>query len=178
MDCPKCNKQNAGEAKFCIKCGSALGGNVSDANFSPSLAAVPGEQPVLKNKFFLISLAAVVIVLAAGGISLSPQSNTPSGAVKKMFQIVEKGSYNEFKNMYSQDAQQTASSIGYDLSVFYSQARQEVNNKKGVKKFDITEEEITGDTARVCYKVEYGDSSTDANCGNLIKENSVWKLAD
>lgn len=178
MNCPKCNKQNAGEAKFCIKCGSVLGGNVSGANVSPSLAAVPEEQPILKNKFFLVSLAAVVIVLAAGGISLSPQNNTPSGAVKKMFQIVEKGSYNEFKNMYSQDARQTASSIGYDLSVFYRQARQEVNDKKGVKKFDITEEEITDDTARVCYKVEYGDSSTDDNCGNLIKENGAWKLAD
>jgi len=176
MNCPKCGKQNADEAKFCIKCGSALGGGASGVNASPALAAVPEEQSILKNKFFLISLAAVFIVLAAGEISLSPQSNTPSGAVKKLVQSVEAGNYSSYRNSYSEDGLKMAGALGLDLKDVLDEAQRGIKQKEGVKKIDITKENITGDTAEVCYKIEYGNSSTEETCNNLVKEKGEWKI--
>ncbi|MFA5746860.1 MAG: zinc-ribbon domain-containing protein [Candidatus Paceibacterota bacterium] len=175
MNCPKCGKQNADGAKFCIKCGSSLEGPASNADASPALAAVPEEQSILKNKIFLVALAVVFIVLAAGGISSSSQS-TPSGAVKKMIKSIEAGNYSSYRNSYSAEGLEMANTLSFDLKVFLEESKKKVEQKEGIKEIEITKETIKGDEAEVCYKIEYGNKSIEETCDDLVKENGDWKI--
>ena len=172
MNCPKCGNQNADNAKFCIKCGSPL--TSVPAGSQPS-AAAPGEQSILKNKVFLVCLGVVLIVLAAGGFSLSAD-NTPSGAVKKAVRSVETGNYNAFRSSFSKDALEMFETIRQDPKVLFEEVKAETEKKQGVKSLEITKETINGEKAEFCSKLTYGDGSIDETCDDLVKEGGEWKI--
>ena len=68
MFCTKCGAKNPEDATFCYKCGNELENNVSVDN--PKLSTnekVKDKLPLLKNKKWLYSIVAVVVLLLGFG---------------------------------------------------------------------------------------------------------------
>lgn len=68
MFCTKCGAKNSKDDKFCYKCGSELNNNVNVDN--PKLSTnekVKDKLPLLKNKKWLYSIVAVVVLLLGFG---------------------------------------------------------------------------------------------------------------
>lgn len=106
--------------------------------------------------------------------SVKVKRNSPSATVKTFFEAIEKG---EYSKMIDYISSYTLMSEPFSVQDF-NKIKKEMNNEGGIKKIDIMEEKIEGETAKVCYSIEYGNGSTDGRCNYLIKEEGVWKLAE
>ena len=61
----------------------------------------------------------------------------------------------------------------------FNKIREELRNYEGgIKKIEITKENIEGETAEVCYNLDYRNGETKSHCGYLIKEGGAWKIAE
>ena len=161
MYCPKCGKLNKEGAKFCAFCGEEL---------------FP-EKIKLTKKTGIIGLIIVgfilVLILNPFGHNSSVR-NSPSATVKNYFEAFEKGEYSKARNcLYS-----PALALGEFTVSDFNEAKSGINDLGGIKKIDITKEKIEGETAEVCYEIEFGNGDKQSDCGPLIREGGAWKIAE
>ena len=52
----------------------------------------------------------------------------------------------------------------------------EIDEKGGIKKFEITEEKEIGEIANVSVKITFGDGSEETSESSLIKEDGKWRI--
>jgi hypothetical protein len=125
----------------------------------------------MKSNIKILS-ALVVLVLSMLACALLPSG--PGGTVQKFFNSVESGQIQEAKSYMSSSTLQSLGSDKWDAVLV--QMSQEISNKGGIDKVDITEESVNGDIATVTTQLTFGDGSTETNVLDLMKENSQWKL--
>lgn len=117
-----------------------------------------------------LSRSACFLALSAllAGCQPSPQST-----VKGFFKDLEGGEINQAADTLSEEASQL---YGSKLKMGLQQAPEEIEAIGGIKKIEITDEEINGDLAEVAYVIEFGDGSTESGTMELIKEDGDWKI--
>lgn len=162
MYCLKCGKLNKEEAGFCAFCGEKI--------FH--------EKIKLTKKIGIVGLIIVgfILFLIFGPFAhnrLPSVKSSPSAVVKKYIEAFEKGEYSKVKGYISPQALLQEPSFTIEN---LNEAREELIDKGGVKKIEITKENIEGETAEVYFKIEFGDNSTDGGCVFLTKEEGAWKL--
>jgi hypothetical protein len=111
-----------------------------------------------------------IVMLSMAGCSLFKPS--PSQVVKNFFQYVEKGEVENATKLFSKQSAQT---FGSKLPPMMSHQVSIIKSKGGIKSID-TQENITGDLAKVKYKVTYSDTTTEDGSFDLIKEDGDWKI--
>lgn len=116
------------------------------------------------------ALLLIIVMLSTVGCSLFKPS--PSKVVKNFFQYVEKGEVENATKLFSK---QSAQSFGSKLPSMMAHQVGIIKNKGGIKSID-TEESITGDLAKVKYKVTYSDTTVEDGAFDLIKEDGDWKI--
>ncbi|ACF44458.1 nuclear transport factor 2 family protein [Pelodictyon phaeoclathratiforme] len=92
--------------------------------------------------------------------------------MKNFFQYVEKGEVENATKLFSK---QSVQSFGSKLPSMMAHQVGIIKNKGGIKSID-TEESITGDLAKVKYKVTYSDATVEDGAFDLIKEEGDWKI--
>ncbi len=96
----------------------------------------------------------------------------PSQVVKNFFQYVEKGEVENATKLFSKQSAQT---FGSKLSSMMAFQVGTIKRKGGITSID-TKENITGDVAKVTYKVTFRDTTTEDGTFDLIKEDGAWKI--
>lgn len=127
----------------------------------------------MKKLFRLMSVALVALVFAA-----CASSNNPEAVTKKYLQNMQKGDYAAmldqmyFKNgLTDEQKAELVNMIG-------EKAKAEVDKKGGIASFEISPAEIAedGQTAKVPYKLIYGDESTKDDSEDLILVDGKWMI--
>ena len=127
----------------------------------------------MKKLFRLMSVALVALVFAA-----CASSNNPEAVTKKYLQNMQKGDYAAmldqmyFKNgLTDEQKAELVNMIG-------EKAKAEVDKKGGIASFEISTAEIAedGQTAKVPYKLVYGDESTKDDSEDLILVDGKWLI--
>lgn len=111
-----------------------------------------------------------LLMLSIAGCSLFNPG--PSQVVKNFFQYVEKGEVENATKLFSK---QSAQAFGSKLSSIMAYQVGTIKNKGGIKFID-TQENITGDVAKVTYKVTFKNNTTEDGSFDLIKEDGAWKI--
>lgn len=160
MNCPKCGKLNKEGARFCAFCGEKL---------------FP-EKIKLTKKTGIVGLIifGFVLVLILNPFGHNSAKNSPSTTVKTYFEAFEKGEYSKVRGYISPQVLLLNPLTIED----FNEAREELRDKGGIKKIKITKENIEGETAEVCFSLEYGNGESDSDCIYLIKEGRGWKIVE
>ena len=118
----------------------------------------------MKKLFRLMAVAIVAMAMVACG-----GNNTPEAATKAMLKRFQKGDY---KAMVEQ--------IHFSKLVSMVQGKMapEVEKKGGIKSFEVGEAEIAedGQSAKVPYKLIYGDGSEESKTQKLVLVDGKWML--
>ena len=125
----------------------------------------------MKSSIKILS-AFVVLFLSMLACALLPGG--PGNTVQQFFNALESGQVQEAKSYMSSGTLQSLGNDKWDSVLV--QLSQEISNKGGIDKIDITEENVTGDIASVTIQLTFGDGAQETSVLDLIKENSKWKL--
>lgn len=132
-------------------------------------AVQDGGADLKKRRSGSLSLAMLVVV------ALSCVSSSPSAATMKLYKLMEAGEIEEALEFFSQN---TRSSTGDDkLRAVLRQGTREIDEKDGIKSFEVTSEKEIGEIAEVHVEIVYGNGSKETEKLNLVKEDGKWKLA-
>ena len=115
---------------------------------------------------FTLIVAALAIFAAC-----SSSSNGPEAVVKKSITAIQKGDYKAFAATYnlSESDQEMLAGLAEE------KISQSINEKGGIKSFDITESNIEGDEATVKVHYLYKDGSEEDETMNLELVDGEWK---
>ena len=116
--------------------------------------------------------AVVLFILMLSMVGCSLFNPGPSQVVKNFFQYVEKGDVENAAKLFSKQSAQT---FGSKLSSIMAYQVSTIKSKGGIMSID-TQETITGDVAKVTYKVTFNNTATEDGSFDLIKENGEWKI--
>ena len=109
-----------------------------------------------------ISLIAVVVLLFACG-----KSDSPTSITEKFLAAIAKADYDEAKTFGTDDTDRL-------LNMMSGFKKMGAEPFMAEAKFDVVDESITGDEAKVTVKV---DGRPKDMIFNLLKENGKWKVA-
>lgn len=119
------------------------------------------------------ALTAVVLV-AVALLASACFGGGPVATVKAFYERVEQGELDEAVELFSTTLR---SQIGDDkLKQGLQSATREIDQKGGVAKMKILEENIIGEVADVEVEITYGDGSSETTKMSLIKEDGRWRL--
>jgi len=99
--CPKCGKENAGNAKYCGYCGSSMGGYPDNVLPVPASAYVPApsnagnpKKPLKRSKEAIVFIVLVVIlILLGGGVIVAYNTLFPSVWAERLPYLNSSGQY-------------------------------------------------------------------------------------
>ncbi len=101
-------------------------------------------------------------------------ADSPTAATKKLYKSIEAGEIEDAMELFSQ---KTRNSAGADkLRAVLRQGTREIDEKGGIKSFNITSEKEIGEIAEVHVEIEYGNGEKVTEKLNLVKEDGKWKL--
>jgi hypothetical protein len=98
----------------------------------------------------------------------------PGKTVELFYRSLEKGDIDNAMGVFSSST--TNNFPRNKIQLYMNEAVKETQEKQGIKSFKIDREDITGDTAKVSYTVEYGNGTIENETLELIKENGEWKI--
>jgi len=104
-----------------------------------------------------------------------PSPDSPSQVVKDFFQVFIDGRYDDLKKYLSSSDLKTLASVENGYQQWVEIVKQQ-NRAKPIERVEIIRESISGDKANMEYKVFYKNGSAENLGGNLIKEESGWKM--
>ena len=177
MICPNCQKENKKGAKFCVGCGQGMVEN------RPPQGSNAGGK---KKLWIGVAIIAVLAVLAyvflrpsmpVNGPStvvknLLSSSDSPSTVVEKMMRSIESGDYGDYEKLITKDMASNDTTAAE-----FERAKNELKEMGGIKNMAVDSENITGDAAKVCLSVEFGNGDNSVDwCINLFKESGQWKI--
>jgi hypothetical protein len=127
-------------------------------------------------KHLVLFLIAGIFVF--GSISCNKGGSSPGDVVITVNKLMSEGEFDKIPDyMATKDGALTEEESGKVVSL-YTMSAGEIKNKKGIKKTEILKEEIAedGNSARVEYKVIFGDDSEEEETQELINVDGKWKL--
>lgn len=121
----------------------------------------------------LMAVAIVAMAMVACG-----SSNTPENATKAMLKSFQNGDYKALieqvhfsKEVSQEDKDQLAALV-------QAKVAPEIKKKDGIKNFEVGEAELAedGQSAKVSYKIIYGNGSEEAKTQKLVLVDGKWLL--
>ena len=114
------------------------------------------------------------ILLFSTMLMLGCFAKGPSDIVQDFNSRIEAG---ELESAIELLSSSTRSQLPVDkLKQGLQQTTLSIDSKGGIKKFEIVEEKIIGETAEVTIKIHFGDGTTQTDKSSLIKEDGKWKI--
>lgn len=120
-----------------------------------------------------MAVAIVAMAMVACG-----SSNTPENATKAMLKSFQNGDYQALieqvhfsKEVSQEDKDQLAALV-------QAKVAPEIKKKDGIKNFEVGEAELAedGQSAKVSYKIIYGNGSEEAKTQKLVLVDGKWLL--
>lgn len=131
----------------------------------------------MKKWIQLTMICLVAMLLGACGSSTS----SPSAAATALAKNLQKGDYKAIVNqMYFDKENLSADEIKQQKAMmeglFEEKASKTIEEKGGIKKFEVVEETISedGKSAEVTMKYEYGDGSTETESNDFVLVDGKW----
>ena len=127
----------------------------------------------MKKMIRLMAVAIVAMAMVACG-----SSNTPENATKAMLKSFQNGDYKALiehvhfsKEVSQEDKDQLAALV-------QAKVAPEIKKKDGIKNFEVGEAELAedGQSAKVSYKIIYGNGSEEAKTQKLVLVDGKWLL--
>lgn len=127
----------------------------------------------MKKMIRLMAVAIVAMAMVACG-----SSNTPENATKAMLKSFQNGDYQALieqvhfsKEVSQEDKDQLAALV-------QAKVAPEIKKKDGIKNFEVGEAELAedGQSAKVSYKIIYGNGSEEAKTQKLVLVDGKWLL--
>ncbi|MDO4159579.1 MAG: DUF4878 domain-containing protein [Prevotellaceae bacterium] len=130
----------------------------------------------MKKLLGMVALVAFALLITACG-----NSNTPKGVAEKSIKCIQKGDYEGYVDlMYvSKESKNIEEEKKGYASLLQSKAGPALEEKGGIKSYEILSEEISedGNSAKVDIKVVYGNGEEKNQTIQLLKDkNDDWKL--
>lgn len=101
-------------------------------------------------------------------------ATSPSDVVKEFHSRIEAG---ELESAIEFLSSGTLSRVSPDkLKQGLQQTTRQIDSKGGIKKIEIVEEKVIGETAEVTVKIYFGDGTEHTDRSSLIKEDGKWRI--
>lgn len=118
----------------------------------------------------VITILGLVLIVSLTGCQKVFES--PSDVVRGFFKAVEKGDYSKAKSYMASSELEKSTASEFKGAVEW------VSEQGGIKKIDITKEEVRGEIAEVGFQIEFRDGETLEDTGYLVKEKGRWKMTE
>ena len=127
----------------------------------------------MKKLFRLMAVAIVAMAMVACG-----GNNTPEAATKAMLKSFQKGDYKAMVEQIHFSKEVSQEEKDQLVSMVQGKMAPEVEKKGGIKSFEVGEAEIAedGQSAKVPYKLIYGDGSEESKTQKLVLVDGKWML--
>ncbi len=120
----------------------------------------------MKMRSSLVALLLVCTTACSGG--------SPSGTVKEFYARVEAGKLDATLELLSNQARSQVSSDKMKQGL--QEATRQIDAKGGIKRIDVIEEKVIGETAEVNVRITFGNGSEETDQSSLIKEDGKWRI--
>ncbi len=117
-------------------------------------------------------IGVLLVFMAIGACS---SFDSPSTVVKNFYKYTEAGKVNDAYELITTEGKEMLQKYGGGASILSDETRR-IKGKSGIESFNIQSEEITGDTAKVVFKIIYGNGTTKEDNEELIKEQGAWRI--
>ena len=128
----------------------------------------------MKKMIRLMAVAIVAMAMAACG-----SSNTPENATKAMLKSFQNGDYKALiEQVYFSKEEVSQEDKDQLAALVQAKVAPEIKKKDGIKDFEVGEAEIAedGQSAKVPYKIIYGNGSEEAKTQKLVLVDGKWLL--
>lgn len=98
----------------------------------------------------------------------------PSDVIESFHTRVEAGKLDSAIELLSSQTRSQLSPA--KLKQALQKTTQEIDSKKGIKKVEVIEEKIIGETAEVTVKIHFGDETELTDKNSLIMEDGEWRI--
>lgn len=99
---------------------------------------------------------------------------TPGSAVTSFYRAVERGDTDEALEFVDQ---QVVATLGRDkLRLGLLEQAKEIQSKGGISDIEITNEQVSGETATVASVVKYGDGTQEMENHQLVRQEGKWRI--
>lgn len=98
----------------------------------------------------------------------------PDQAVKDFYKHLENGETNAAVDLMSDDV--TDNFGRGKLRTGLSEVRDEIDDRDGIRRINIDDEDISDEHATITYTVEFNDRTERTETTNLVKEEGEWKI--
>lgn len=116
-----------------------------------------------------ISLIVMVAMLGILGCGKKPAS-----VVESFYTLVGQGKVNDAFGLLSKESSAMLSAFGGSTALMDESKK--IQQRKGIKKFEVISEEIHGDTAQIKFKITFGDGSSKEGVEKLMKTDDGWRI--
>jgi hypothetical protein len=125
-------------------------------------------------KKVLIYAAVCLFVLA---LCSCGSSNTPEAVATKAIQCIIDKNYEGYVDLMYFKKEKSSDDMKQIVALVKDKMDKELDQKQGIKDFDVEPASIDGDKATVSYKMTYGNGETKEDTMKLIKtEKGEWMI--
>jgi hypothetical protein len=97
----------------------------------------------------------------------------PAATVERFYRLVERGDISEAMTLLSGSL---TAMMGDKMRIGLAEQSRGIQAKRGIRSFNVIEENVQGQTARVVMEVIYGDGSRQREAAALVKEDGAWRI--
>lgn len=127
----------------------------------------------MKKMIRLMAVAIVAMAMVACG-----SSNTPENATKAMLKSFQNGDYKALIEQVHFSKEVSQEDKDQLVALVQAKVAPEIKKKDGIKNFEVGEAELAedGQSAKVSYKIIYGNGSEEAKTQKLVLVDGKWLL--
>lgn len=127
----------------------------------------------MKKMIRLMAVAIVAMAMVACG-----SSNTPENATKAMLKSFQNGDYQALIEQVHFSKEVSQEDKDQLVALVQAKVAPEIKKKDGIKNFEVGEAELAedGQSAKVSYKIIYGNGSEEAKTQKLVLVDGKWLL--
>lgn len=119
-------------------------------------------------------LTTTALVSSISVISACGLIGGPDQAVKDFYKHLENGETNAAVDLMSSDVTDTFGRGKVRTGL--SEVRDELDERDGIRKIKIDNEDISDEHATITYTVEFNDGTKRTETTNLVKEEGEWRI--
>ena len=123
----------------------------------------------------VLTYAAVCLFVLA--LCSCGSSNTPEAVATKAIQCIIDKNYEGYVDLMYFKKEKSSDDMKQIVALVKDKMDKELDQKQGIKDFDVEPASIDGDKATVSYKMTYGNGETKEDTMKLIKtEKGEWMI--
>lgn len=122
-------------------------------------------------------LILALTVLFCAVVVISCSSNSPKGVVTKYFKAMQAKDYEKAADCFYYGEAEDAEAARTQLVALLTKAGKSLDEKNGLKSFEVTSVEENGDNAVVTGKITYGNGDVEENeTTKTVKVDGNWYI--